>query len=525
MDFRERLKLPLVSTADELAGYLTGVHPNPAYQPNAANGYSDCTLAAEAPCHSSKSGRAFVFGDDGAGGVTIRCMACAGGGLYQRVEEALGVRIQTRYSDGRLRWWADDNPPEGATPRRRTGIKRTAAPPEHPPLNANPLADGYTVGDMLDSPRWLIANGKKPATFRWRGARSGFRQSLPLEDGGIAQCRTGGADIEREDSRSGRRYTTRILGWGKRDDVERLRELLAARDERAAGWDTAIALSGDAESPADALAILDFDYKPADDPDGLGAKWRDAVKSRMAAAGCPIWDSTSGNGFHAVFGIPADELGGGYAWQSEPEPYPPSGRRHGVGIDMFAPGCKRLVALRLHKPHANTDMDAPLPIITRSKVFALIGDPSAIERESAPSKGIAPDAPEADDTRAQGARHGVNAITLLSRTDGATTYTVIDGDCDCQAAAYRVQCWHVRDARRLLSGEAVYCAAADCFELLRQSDGAEFCESHTDGLGGGMKMYDAGKCPDDACLFTELHVHETLSDGRRRASAAYARMA
>ena len=299
MEWSEKRKLPLVSDAYGLAACLSGVKPNPAYQPNAVNGYADCRWSADAPCHSSKSGRAFVFGDAPGGGVTVRCMACAGSGLYNRVEEALGVRIQMRRTDGSFRYWIDDKPPKTGEWVSKPIPK--APPPENSPLNALALPDGYTLGDLFAAKRWFLANGKKPATFTLNGRRVGMRQSLPSEDGGAAAAKRGHVTTERTGS-DGKPYSVRILGWGSLAQVEGLRSRLGWR---GASFGYALALTGDEDTPADgALAIVDFDYKPGDDPDGLGAVWRDTVKASMASMGCPIWDSTSGNGFHAVFGIP-----------------------------------------------------------------------------------------------------------------------------------------------------------------------------------------------------------------------------
>ena len=365
MDFGERLKLPLVSNAFELAAHLGGVKPNPEYQPNAVNGYSDCKWAADAPCHDSKSGRAFVFGDASSGGVTIRCMSCSGGGLYQRVEDALGVRIQMRRSDGSFRYWQNDKPPKTGDLMPKSLTK--APPPEHAPLNALPLPDGYTLGDMFAAKRWFLANGKKPATFKWKGTLWGFRQSLPIEDGGAAAARDGGVTTVRERS-DGSEYSVRILGWESLSRVEMLR----AKRSEARGFGIGLALTGDETALADgALAVVDFDYKPDADSDGKGAAWRDAVKAALASFGCPIWDSTSGNGFHAVFGIPEGELGGGWLWQSEPEAYPQA-MWHGARIDLFAAGCKRLVAIRTDKPAANISSSVVIPLIGRERLNAAI---------------------------------------------------------------------------------------------------------------------------------------------------------
>lgn len=437
-EWNAKLKLPLVQTASELAARLTGVMDNPAYQPGAAYGYAHCTLAADAPCHSSASGRSFVFGDTPGGGITMRCMACAGGGLYKRVEDALGVRVQYQHEDGRLKYWRDDKPPTGRERRKHTDARRTRKPAEHAALNATPLPDGYTVGDLFGAARWFLSDGKKPATFRWRGRLSGFRQSLPAEDGGARLCKHGGADVVRPSARTGKPYRTRILGWGTLAQVKAMRGMLG---ERGAGFGLGLALTGDADMPADgAIGVVDFDYKPLDkdgepqDPDGLGAAWRDGAKARLAAAGLPIWDSTSGNGFHALFAVGADEMRGGYIWQTEPEVYPEDGAWNGARIDLFAPGCRRLVALRIEKPHANTDGAAVIPTLARADYQRLIrpeaNDGTTGDRDAAQSgRGRAgSDSDKADADSEHAARGDGQAAPERGRGQGGASRTARTGE-------------------------------------------------------------------------------------------------
>ncbi len=369
-DFRAKLETPLVETAAELAARLTDVKPNPQYQPNAANGYNHCVLSALPPCHDSKSGDSFVFGDDPNGGIIIRCMSCTGGGIYRTVEDRLGVRIQMRRSDtGQLKWRRTNG--DGiAMPNPITRKRKRPAPR---PLHANPTPEGYTLADLFTSPRWILANGKQGAGFKWHGRYSGFRQSKKAEDGGVAVARYGKHGAIETDG-DGRDYEVDVLAWGTLAQVKTLQGKLL----KGSAFTPAIVLSGDLDTPADsAIGVVDFDYKPRDsktgepnDPEGRGAAWRDNVLRLLTDAGLPIWRSTSGNGFHAVFSAPATELGGG-VWLREPQRYPPRGTSvGGAAVDLFAPGCKRLVAIRFEKPEANTDDSTAIPVIPYRHLMA-----------------------------------------------------------------------------------------------------------------------------------------------------------
>ena len=177
MDWKTRL----IQTASELAARLEDVWRNPSANRGEGYGYDLCLFMANAPCHKSESGTAFVFGDDPNGGVIIRCRSC-GRGTTQAVEDALRVRIQRQRMDGGgLLYWVDGKPPNAGISRRRQPSK----PDAHDPLRAQQLADKLTLFGVR---RWFLADGRKPATFTWRGRLSGFRQSLPLANGGAAAC-------------------------------------------------------------------------------------------------------------------------------------------------------------------------------------------------------------------------------------------------------------------------------------------------------------------------------------------------
>ncbi len=375
-EFKAILARPLVETAAELEAYLANPQDNAQYQPGAANGYADCKRMATPPCHASKSGLAFVYGDSREGGVTIRCMAACSP-LYRTVENALGIRIQARMPNGRMRWRGGESAKRAAPPPKLP--KRE--PPSPEPLFALPTPDGYSLDDLFAAKRWIVANGKRGAGFQYGGEYCGFRQSKTAAAGGVKTARYGARDVVETD-KSGREYRLRVLAWGARRQVDALRGMIPNKPH----FTTAIALSGDADTPADsAIGVIDFDYKPIDkdtgennDPEGIGGGWRDSCLELLAAAGCPIWRSTSGNGFHAVFSAPADELGGG-VWLREPQRYPPLGASHGgAGIDIYAPGAKRLVAFRFDKPAANTDSGAIIPTIAYRDMMAALAHGTAI---------------------------------------------------------------------------------------------------------------------------------------------------
>ena len=120
MDYLERAKnWRRVATAEELAGLLTGVKPKR---------WRDYQYLATPPCHSSQSGQstAFAFGNAPGGGLVIHCWACHGeAGYLDRLEATLGVALQTRYQNGRLRYAerlsaaARPPPPPGSPGQRR----------------------------------------------------------------------------------------------------------------------------------------------------------------------------------------------------------------------------------------------------------------------------------------------------------------------------------------------------------------------------------------------------------------------
>ena len=365
-EYKMKLAQPLIETAAELAGLLADAKQVRPRGLSGDGGFGDCDWQARPVCHDSKDGESFVFGDAIGGGLILRCRAgCKE--LPKTVGNALNARIQTRNADGSLFWGGKDT--SLRQPRRYKA-------PEVKGSFAKPLPAGFNLADLFASRRWMAGDGKQGATFNLRGELVGFRHSKPAEKGGAALARFGGQTTETD--KKGRDYEIRILAWGTRSQIERLIERegsLTAKESRPC-----LLLTGDAKTPAsEAIGAIDFDYKPDSDPDGVGRGWRDAAFKLLKAAGCPIWLSTSGNGFHALFGLRSDELGGGF-WQREPEPYPPDGAFHGARIDLYAAGAKRLIAMRFDKPAANTSDDTPIPSIGRAALMDGLANLTPIPR-------------------------------------------------------------------------------------------------------------------------------------------------
>ena len=58
---------------------------------------------------------------------------------------------------------------------------------------------------------------------------------------------------------------------------------------------------------------------------------------------------------------------------------------------------------------------------------------------------------------------------------------------------------------------------------LTLGSGGEGVSPATSARRAPAEMYDGGACPYAECQFDELHVHETLADGRRRSRVTYER--
>ena len=90
-----------------------------------------------------------------------------------------------------------------------------------------------------------------------------------------------------------------------------------------------------------------------------------------AAAGMPVFGSSSGNGFHALFRVAGDEYEKAKFCQLALGP--------GLAADVFLPGARFLVVLRLENVRFNAEPDARIPVLDRQGVRNLLlwGKPAA----------------------------------------------------------------------------------------------------------------------------------------------------
>ena len=84
------------------------------------------------------------------------------------------------------------------------------------------------------------------------------------------------------------------------------------------------------------LAVLDVDYAPGLDADGVGLRLRNQLGRFFLAQGYAVFRSGGGNGLHVLAGV---ERLDGYAAISGQGKIAP-----GLGIEIYLPGAKRLIA-------------------------------------------------------------------------------------------------------------------------------------------------------------------------------------
>lgn len=344
---------PRLETAEQLAARLNRVRPRR---------WRHYRYIAEPPCHDSRSGESFQFGDHPQGGLTVTCWACqtpGARGWLDRLERILGAELQVRYENGALRY-----PP--------TGGARPAPPPRHPPPEGAPAVyrPQATMAELKAAPLWLAARGQGP----WQGAArengrlvtQAYRQSLRDEDAPDGN----GLKLAREGGIINLKYphppdaAIRLRPWQTLAEVQ---EFIAGLGP-VPGLRPAIALAGDVRHPAPlGLLALDCDYDPARDPDGAAARLRDELRRRCAAAGAPVFESSGSHGFHALFTL-EPETGPQYPRQNRQWP----AKVQGITVETFLSGARRMLTVRVDKPLANAADENPLPAITPRRAAELV---------------------------------------------------------------------------------------------------------------------------------------------------------
>ena len=304
---------PLVSEAVDLVDYLSEVREDE---------WEDYEYVTPwPPCHDAISGKstAFRFGDHPDGGIVIHCFACPAKGRVKRIEAKLGIRLAARMMDGTI-LYNPENPGRVVKPKV-----------EREPLSFVLHHDPITLRDLLEAAVWIVVEKKGPAEIDHRIREpKGWRQSI---SGDFPTARFGG--------HSG---PVRIIPW--RPYLKALEGVKVVKQREPAKElvKPALCFGGNAEYPYPLdVGVLDCDYKPANDPMGIGARGRDELLARCQQAGMPCFYSNSGNGFHALFRYnPAELLRTKGKEERKLGP--------GLSVDLFYPGVRRLAVVNVHKP-------------------------------------------------------------------------------------------------------------------------------------------------------------------------------
>lgn len=407
LTFAQRSRLPRISTAATLAQCLENVLPLGRYP---------YTYSADAPCHTSHvpgHGDSFQFGDavdiDGnfIGGLSLDCWGCIKGeggpgaarGMVERIEDKLGRGLQVRWPAWDDADDADDNERTEEPGPLRYKYGALEIPGHRPPPRPAGAAtrrkvsrirrfgtqgpDTLTLKDLQEMKVWAVGRGaKKPWQQKSSGGRPPwcFRQSLAAKDGGMVVARFGGDGMQTlkvpawaPPGTKPKRIPVRVIAW------ENLEVTTAWVNHRPhiAGILPVLSLGGDEDnhSPLDTM-LIDLDYHPDLDVNGVGRAFRDALAETLAQAGAPLFASSSGNGFHCVVREDATFLREVAVTGTEVR-YPRNGDPDIGGaavVEMFPAGMKRLVLLRWEKPMFNTDPDTAIPVVSRDWLRGAILD-------------------------------------------------------------------------------------------------------------------------------------------------------
>ena len=354
---------PLITNAAGLAPYLRNV------KRWGHNGYD---WSADPPCHASKSGAAssFHFGDAEGGGVKVGCWAgCQGPGFVKRIEESLGIRLQINV-DGKL---THQSYRPGMRPSVRSPRPVAPRPPDlqYEVLPATTAEGPITLEDWFAGLFWFVGAGNKGsrkhcATWQQHGETRTFRHSKKPEEGGVKLARFGGQLPGGE----------QVQPWASFEAVEAL--IAETPELRESERRPCVSFAGDDDTHHPMpIGCVDADFKPDKDTDGIGAAFTAHVRQGLIDAGCPVYSSTSYNGFHAVWRLDlwqdgqlrAPVIGGKRfrAWPSDAtKPW------NGARVEVFAPGDKKLVALWRYRPIANCEPGHVIPVLTYRKLEAIL---------------------------------------------------------------------------------------------------------------------------------------------------------
>lgn len=352
---------PRVSTLPDLIARLDNVQPAR---------WREYSYTANPPCHTSDSKSSLSIGEAEQGGLKVWCW---GGCDLNSIEDSLGVALQVRYSDGRMRYR------DAAAPRP------APATAHRPPPSREPIyeARAFSVADLRAANIWLavkVGKPPKPWTGRIDGVTYGYRQSLT----DLRLARYGGEYVDAEE-----RHITLLA----HNSYPKVRGVIA-RIEETTGVKCvpalSLAASEDVRYPFP-IAAIDCDYSPQYDGDGSGRAYRDGLRRRAERAGLPVYRSSGGNGFHILArahwgpnqGYKTDRQGIKTPYRQERWTPPDT---QGVAVDVFLPGGRHSLTLRLDQPIWEPEGQVPLLSMEAlndlmlSRPDDVVGDAEQIDR-------------------------------------------------------------------------------------------------------------------------------------------------
>ena len=228
---------------------------------------------------------------------------------------------------------------------------------------------GFTLGDLLAQPVFFAGRGKVSFQRFQDGCHRGFRHSLKDVDGGLQVARFGGWGWWTK-PQTKERVKIQVWPWLSWDA---LMARISVRSEP--DLLPCMALSGEEglPSPLDIVGI-DFDFHPELDEEGAGQRFRDALRAAFVDAGCPVFTSSSRNGFHALGRMDPGWLEANRKTRHGEDRYPAerSLTHSGAVVEIFPAGVKRHLVVRLERAVANAGQEVVLPVFTRAWLDDLI---------------------------------------------------------------------------------------------------------------------------------------------------------
>ena len=228
----------------------------------------------------------------------------------------------------------------------------------------------YTVSDLMNEPIWFVQGDKHPYQDRIPGGFAGYRQSLAEERGGIVKSRYGGEIVWHDPNGVAHRF----LVYPHRNHPDIMAMIPKLPNRHRARLAPSISLAGNAEykHPTD-LVVVDFDYKPEEDETGEGAAFRDRTKAAALERGAPVYESSSGNGFHAIFRMPPDWVR--TSMKRGTERRMPKNRKEtvsGAVAEIFPAGYRKHVVLKLGNGAGNNRPDCEIPHISEAELWRML---------------------------------------------------------------------------------------------------------------------------------------------------------